>query len=44
MTNAAVAADFNEPLDVKCCFTAQVTLDLAVVVDVLTQLCYFILA
>ena len=38
MTNTAIAADFDESLDVESGFSSQVTLDLDVVVDVLSEL------
>ena len=38
MTQAAVAADLNQTLDVEADLTAQVALDVVVAVDYLTQL------
>ena len=43
MTNATVAANFNQTLDVQTDFTAQVTLNGVAVLDALTQLCCFFL-
>ena len=37
MTNAAIAADFDEPLDVHGDFTPEVALYLAVMINVLSQ-------
>ena len=38
MTDTAVAADFNESLDIESGLTAKVTLDLAVMIYILTKL------
>ena len=42
MTQAAVAADLSQALDVKCHTAAKVALNDEVVVDALTQLCFFL--
>ena len=42
MTQAAVAADLSQALDVKRSLTAQVTFHDVAVVDALTQLCFFL--
>ena len=39
MTDTAVAADFNESLDIERNITAEVTLNGVVVVDIFSQLC-----
>ena len=44
MTQAAVAADLNQTLDVEADLTAQVTLYGVAVLDALTQLCCFFLS
>ena len=43
MTHAAIAADFDKPLDVKGHIPAQVAFHVAVVVDILSQLGYVVL-
>ena len=42
MTQATVAADFGEPLDVHRGLTAQVTFDGVLVLDDFTELCFVI--
>ena len=42
MTHAAVAADLGQALDIKRGLAAQVALHDVVVVDALTQLCFFL--
>lgn len=39
MTDTAVAADFNESLDIERNITAEVALNGVVVVDIFSQLC-----
>ena len=39
MTNASVATDFNQTLDIHCDISSQVALNDAVLVDIVTQLC-----
>ena len=43
MADATVAADFNQTLDVQADFATQVTFDLHVVLDVVTELGNFVL-
>ena len=41
MSHSAIAADFGQALDVKCCLAAQVTFHDVTVVNAFTELVFF---